>query len=196
MYRSLRRISLRGITASASKSRTSPPILASTREGSKSVMRLMPLRPAFMHSQVVRTSLPSGVTAPMPVTTTRRSPALAIGQSTANRLIAGDDERERGLDRRLPVDGRNRARLPEEAAQLLDGDLDAQRVTRQHGAAEAALVDSREERELAAVLGEREDRHRPGLCHGLDHEHAGHDGTPGKVPGELWLVGGHRLDRH
>src|SRR5205823_10198821 len=168
MYRSLRRISLRGITASASKSRTSPPILASTREGSKSVMRRIPLRPAFMHSQVVRASLPSGVTAPMPVTTTRRSPRSAalrggersaIGQAagrasrpSGDGLIPGDDERERGLDRHLAVDAANGASLPEQAAQLLDRHLDAQRVAGQDRATEATFVDAREQGQLPAVL--------------------------------------------
>src|SRR6266566_7440447 len=146
MYRSLRRISFLGITASASKSRTSPPILASTREGSKEVIRRIPLRPAFMQSQVVRASLPSGVTAPMPVTTTRRSPRSvtlrgaeesAIGLSarscrpTGDRLVARDDERERGLDGHLAVDACHRARLSEEAAQLLDRHLDPQRIARE-----------------------------------------------------------------
>src|SRR5439155_14107719 len=130
--------------ASASKSRTSPPILASTREGSKSVIRRIPLRPAFMHSQVVRTSLPSGVTAPMPVTTPRRSPrsaglrgaarsaiGLAVGRArrpSGDGLIPGDDERERGLDRHLAVDAGDAASLPEQAAQLLDRHLDVKRV--------------------------------------------------------------------
>src|SRR6266550_587453 len=135
MYRSLRRISLRGITASASKSRTSPPIFASTREGSKSVMRRIPLRPAFIHSQVVRASLPSGVTAPMPVTTTRRSPRSAKLRGadrsaiapSGDGLIPGDDERERRLHRHFAVDAGDGASLTKEAAQLLDRHLDAQR---------------------------------------------------------------------
>src|SRR5437870_9731149 len=173
MYRSLRRISFLGITASASKSRTSPPILASTREGSKEVIRRIPLRPAFMQSQVVRASLPSGVTAPIPVTTTRRSPrsaklrgaeGSAIGlaargcRSAGDRLVARDDERERGLDSHLPVDAGHGACLSEEAAQLLDGHLDPQRIAREDGPPKPATVDPREEGELAPVFGDGQDR--------------------------------------
>src|SRR5205823_1794148 len=154
MYRSLRRISLRGITASASKSRTSPPILASTREGSNRVMRRMPLRPAFMHSQVVRASLPSGVTAPIPVTTTLRSPrsrklrgavesAICVAacrcRATGDRLVARDDERERRLHGHLAVNAGHGACLAKQAAQLLDRDLDPKRVTRKHRPAEPAV---------------------------------------------------------
>ncbi len=59
----------------ASKSTTSPAIRESTREGSKAVIVRIPERPAVSPSQVVATSLPSAVTAPIPVTTTRRGEA-------------------------------------------------------------------------------------------------------------------------
>jgi hypothetical protein len=80
-YRSCRRISFLGITSSGWKSRTSPAILASSRDGSNEAMQSIPLRPAMSDAQVVGTSLPSGVMAPMPVTTTRRSPrSIELGR--------------------------------------------------------------------------------------------------------------------
>src|SRR5438874_4455085 len=174
-------------------------------------MRRMPLRPAFMHSQVVRPSWPSAVTERMPATPPRRSPrsakpcgpersaiGLAAGRSwrsPGDRLVPGNDEGERGLDCHLAVDAGHRARLAEEPAQLLDGHLDAQGVPWRHGPTEAAVVDAREQGELAAVLGKLEHGHRPSLGHRLDHQDPGHDWTPGEVSGELWLVRGHRLDR-
>ena len=63
-------------------------------------------------------------------------------------------------------------------------------------ALEAHVVDTREERELAAVLLVGEDGDGARLGHGLDHEDAGHDRTPGEVPGEVPLVLAHELARH
>src|SRR5687768_17266190 len=113
------------MTASASKPRTSPATLLSTRLGSKDAMWSMPLRPATRPSQNAGTSLPSGVMAPMPLTTTRRS---AIGQSRAHRLVAGDDDRQRPLHGHFAVHAGHRAHAAEHAAQFFDLDLQHERV--------------------------------------------------------------------
>src|SRR5919201_830880 len=70
--RSVRRASLRSMYCVASKPFTSPAICVSYGAGSKREMRVMPLRPCVSESQLLATSSPSGVTMPMPVTTTRR----------------------------------------------------------------------------------------------------------------------------
>ena len=67
------------------------------------------------------------------------------------------------------------AAAAEDAAQLLERDLEPERVAGEHRAAEAALVDPGEEGQLAAVLGQRQDRDRAGLGERLDHQHARHD---------------------
>ena len=77
VVRSLRRISLRSMTRLASKSLISPAIRLVRRSGSNAAMCRTPDLPATSRSQNVGTSLPSGVTAPMPVTTTRRRPGTA-----------------------------------------------------------------------------------------------------------------------
>jgi hypothetical protein len=68
----LRRISLRSSTFDASKSRTSPATRLAMRDGSNDSIVRTPDLPAMSADQKVATSLPSGVTAPIPVTTTRR----------------------------------------------------------------------------------------------------------------------------
>src|SRR5262245_7514417 len=72
--RSERRASLgEGKAGEASKCFTSPAICVSKGAGSKCVIRSMPHWPARRFCHKVSTSLPSGVTAPKPVMTTRRS---------------------------------------------------------------------------------------------------------------------------
>ena len=58
-----------------------------TRDGSNAVIVRTALRPAAMPAQVLGTSLPSAVTAPMPVTTTRRD-LIAHRTSFPVRIVA------------------------------------------------------------------------------------------------------------
>src|SRR5438552_3965146 len=64
--------SLRSMKRSGSKSRTSPATRAGRAEASKRVIGPMPERPATRLSQFASMPVPSGVTRPSPVTTTRR----------------------------------------------------------------------------------------------------------------------------
>src|SRR5437870_5665655 len=64
--------SLRSMKRSGSKSRTSPATRAGRAEASKRVIGPMPERPATRLSQFASMPMPSGVTRPRPVTTTRR----------------------------------------------------------------------------------------------------------------------------
>src|SRR5206468_2536652 len=64
--------SLRSMKRSGSKSRTSPAMRAGSAEASKRVIGPMPERPATRLSQFASMPMPSGVTRPRPVTTTRR----------------------------------------------------------------------------------------------------------------------------
>jgi len=70
--RSKRRTSLTPRYFAASKSFTSPAIWQPNSEGSKAVMRPMPLLPSSAFFQLVARSAPRGETMPRPVTTTRR----------------------------------------------------------------------------------------------------------------------------
>src|SRR5919109_4482338 len=110
------------MTASASKPRTSPAILLDTFSGSNDSIRPIPLRPLISPSQKEATSLPNGVTAPIPVTTTRRSPSR-ISLTSCGRLIARDDDAERRLHGDLAVHRCDCPHAAEHAAQLLDFDL-------------------------------------------------------------------------
>jgi hypothetical protein len=69
--RSSRRASFGSTYRDASKPLTSPKMRTANGAGSKRVVVLTPDLPAMRADQVVSRSLPSGVTAPMPVTTTR-----------------------------------------------------------------------------------------------------------------------------
>src|SRR4051812_31414999 len=89
----MRRISLRSITAEASKSRTSAAIFESTRDGSKHWIVRTPDRPASSPSHVDTTSWPSAETAPMPVTTTRRVPFRLTRASSPDELSGTDGGR-------------------------------------------------------------------------------------------------------
>jgi len=72
----MRRACLRSIQSVGSKPFTSQAKVTAKALASKWVIGAAPERPAIRFSQVVGTSLPSGVTAPRPVITTlRRSPA-------------------------------------------------------------------------------------------------------------------------
>jgi hypothetical protein len=61
-----------GKAAVGSNPRTSPAIFAVHKVASKRVIGPIPERPAFNPSQVAAALFPKGVTAPRPVTTTRR----------------------------------------------------------------------------------------------------------------------------
>src|SRR3972149_2494702 len=60
-----------------SKSRTSAAICVSSPAGSQAVMRPTPERPSIMAFQNLSTPMPTGLTTPSPVTTTRRSLSCA-----------------------------------------------------------------------------------------------------------------------
>jgi hypothetical protein len=70
--RSSRRASFGPTTSAGSNPRTSAAIRTGNPVVSKLLMKSIPLRPATAASQVERRSLPSGVTAPRPVTATLR----------------------------------------------------------------------------------------------------------------------------
>src|SRR5688572_14529966 len=194
-YRSFRRTSFFGMIVSASKPLISPATLLAVLTGSKVVIGPIPLRPLTRPSQKAATSFPMGVMAPMPVTTTRRSPSR-ISWPSSHLLVARDDDAQGRFDGHLSVDAGHAAHATEHAAQLLDRHLEAQRIAGNHHAPEAAIVDAREEAELAAILVEAHDADAGGLGQCLYHENAGHDRASGKVAGELRLVGGDLLDPH
>src|SRR6185503_1434046 len=104
--------------------------------------------------QKLGTSLPTGVSSPMPVTTTRRSPSR-IGHPSGNLLVTRNDDAQDRLDGGLAIDAGDRPDPAEHPAQLLDRHLQAQRVAGDDQATEAALVDASEEADLAAVFVER-----------------------------------------
>ena len=70
-----------------------------------------------------------------------------------------------------------------------------QRLARRDDALEAAVVDAREERDLAAVLLLDEHGDRTRLGHRLDDQHARHHGPLGEVPGEPPVVVAHEPRR-
>src|SRR3990170_6435810 len=125
---------------SASKPLISPATLLAVLTGSKMVIGPIPLRPLTRPSQNAATSLPMGVMAPIPVTTTRRSPSR-ISRPSAHLLVARDDDAQGGLDGDLSIDTGHPAHAAEHAAQLLDGHLEAERIPGHHHAAEAAIID-------------------------------------------------------
>ncbi|CFO65559.1 Uncharacterised protein [Bordetella pertussis] len=69
---SIWRASLAGMYWVTSKSLTSPAMCVVSGVGSKREMRLMPERPLTILSQALAMSLPTGLTIPRPVMTTRR----------------------------------------------------------------------------------------------------------------------------
>ena len=150
----------------------------------------MPLRPLTRPSQKAGTSLPIGVSAPMPVTTTRRSPSR-IGLFSAHALVARDDDQSVASTATSPstlATALTRPNMPRSFSTVTS----RRSVSPGHDhAPEAAVVDAGEEAELAAVLVERQDRDARGLGQRLDHEHARHDRPLREVAGELRLVGGH-----
>src|SRR6266446_6524803 len=77
MKRSLRRISLLSSQRPASKSCTSPAIVVSNPVVSKPLIVLMPLLPSISDCHVFSRPVPTGVTHPRPVTTTRGRPFLS-----------------------------------------------------------------------------------------------------------------------
>src|SRR5512140_1993649 len=92
----MRRASFGTMYAERSKFRTSPAMRQPSPEASKWVIGPMPERPASRASQDDGTSLPTGLTAPRPVTTTRRRPVmlrlrpsglLQVGVDVVDRLL-------------------------------------------------------------------------------------------------------------
>jgi hypothetical protein len=70
--RSSRRMSFLSIRRVTSKSLTSAAIWTGMADASKRETRAVPERASFIADQVLAASFPQGVTAPSPVTTTRR----------------------------------------------------------------------------------------------------------------------------
>src|SRR5512139_3336809 len=95
---SIRRASLGDMYAARSKSFTSPAMRHPSPDASKRVMGPMPERPASSASQDDATSLPTGLTAPSPVTTTRRRPVMRRSRPSGL-LQMGVDVVDRLLDR-------------------------------------------------------------------------------------------------
>src|SRR5688572_29380298 len=112
---------------SASKPLISPATLLAVLTGSKVVIGPIPLRPLTSPSQKAATSLPTGVMAPIPVTTTRRSPSR-ISRPSSHLLVARDDDAQGCFDGHLSVDAGHAPHPAEHAAQLLDADLDPQGI--------------------------------------------------------------------
>ena len=108
-------------------------------------------------------------------------------RSTANVSVPRAASALAHVRRRLPATDR--------AADRVDLAGQGENVSRLDDALEAAVVDSREERDLAAVLLLDEDRDRAGLRHRLDDQHSGHHGPLGKVAAEPPVVGVHRSAR-
>src|SRR5260221_10010285 len=91
-------MSLRSRTPLASKSGTSPAICESSRDGSNASMVRIPERPATRPAQVDATSGPSAVTAPIPVTTTRRVIGLLAGRTVDSPDQLPGADRGRAID--------------------------------------------------------------------------------------------------
>ena len=73
--------------------------------------------------------------------------------------------------------------------------MENQRVAGNHLLAELDIVDFHEICGVALGVGHgAEDKHAACLCHGLDVEHAGHNGLLGEVSLEVGLVGGDVFD--
>src|SRR3989337_3373145 len=138
--RSVLRISFGSIQAAGSKSRTSPASLTGRSDASNRSIGAMPWRPEVSPAQNSSTPVPTGVTGPMPVTTTR-SPMMSLGHPQ----LRGDER-----------DG-----LPDglHALHLLLGDLDVPLILEgQHGLDEVEGV-------CVQVLGEPSVRDDLGLVH-------------------------------
>src|SRR5258708_36514341 len=75
------------------------------------------------------------------------------------------------------------------------GDLEADLVAGDDGAAETGVLDAGEGHEALGAVGELgEEEAAAGLGDGLDHEDAGHDGEVGEVALEEGLVDGDVVD--
>src|SRR5437762_8477534 len=125
--RSVWRASLVSIQSVGTKSGTSPASFTGRPEGSNRSMWRMPFRPSVTPAQNASTPVPTGVTGPIPVTTTR-------GRSVASGTWLGRHPELRGDQ----VDG-----LPDRlhALHLLLGDLDPHLVLQgQHGLGEVEGV--------------------------------------------------------
>src|SRR6266567_1810125 len=121
--RSLRRTSFASRNSAGSKSRTSPAILTGSSDVSNRSMGRTPPRPATSASHAAVTPTPTGVTGPMPVTTTRRGilgahPELLGDQvdGLADRLhvlhlLLGDGDAELLLQREHSLDQIERVRV-------------------------------------------------------------------------------------
>jgi len=96
--------------------------------------------------------------------------------------------RQDGLRRKLVADEGTSFALRDRAAHARELAFEREHVARLDDALEAAVVDAREERDLAVVLLRCEHRHRAGLGDRLDREHPGMTGRSGNVP-ETTVVG-------
>ena len=128
----------------------------------------------------------SGTCAPSPVIETRC--AVRRADHCGRRR-----EGQRAAHGELVADARDRLAAADRPAHRLELAGERQLVARLDDPLEAHVVDPGEERELAAVLLERQRRDRAGLRERLDHDHARHDRPAGEVPGEEPLVAAHRL---
>src|SRR3990172_7790423 len=90
--RAVRRTSLGSSQSPAWKSGTSPASVTDRSDGSKCEMRRMPFRPEVRPAQNSSTPVPTGVTGPIPVTTTRLATAplyAELGGDQVDRLADG-----------------------------------------------------------------------------------------------------------
>src|SRR5262249_8996544 len=104
--------SLRSMKRSASKSGTSPATRAGSAEASKRVMERMPYPLASSASQLLSTPVPSGVTSPSAVTTTRRRVPFVAPKAAMLASVRGESrQRRESPDSRRPErDVRDRGR--------------------------------------------------------------------------------------
>src|SRR4051812_21761243 len=173
-----------GRRSARSKPLTVPAICTGKVEASKVSIFVTPLRPAFSACQVSSALLPTGVTAPIPVTATRRS-------------MSGIRLREHALQALGVLERRKRLRVDQRAHHVLglhhgravhDGTTGEHRdlfVHRFHLALEldhVARADICEELDRAdreqrrALAGVRAEHHEPraGLAEGLEHQRRRH----------------------
>src|SRR5262245_16748373 len=159
---------------------------------------LIPVR-VTIHSSEVSTSFArssfvttlSGTCVPSPVIETGlpfATPIMAVPVSLGRRRKG-----ERSADGQLVAHRRPGLAAADRPTHRLEFADERELVTGLDDALEAHVVDSCEERELAAVLLEGESGDRTGLRQGLDHDHARHDRPAREVPGEEPLVAAHLL---
>ena len=155
----------------------------------------MPVR-STIHSSVVSTSVESSSFVRTRSGTWQPSPVIEIGRPFgADAITSPGSTAKVSVPRTASSPSTVAVHLAaaDRAAHRLDVALERQRLAGPHDALEAHVVDAREERELAAVLGLREHGDRAALRERLDHLHAGHDRVAGEVAGAVLV--GHGLAR-